>query len=249
MKQQEISQLAEMLKKARRIACLTGAGMSTESGIPDFRSSNGIYNTITSEEIFDINRFRKSPNGFYKIIGPMYTSIIEAKPNAGHLALTRLETEFGKKVAIATQNIDGLHQKANSSTIFEVHGTLRTLTCTRCRNHVESAGYLPLFQKGEPLICEKCGAAYKPDITFYGEALPEEAFENSLRAFSDADLVLVLGTSLAVYPAAALPTYRSTAAAFAIINRTETPSDSQADLVIHDSIGPILTAALELLKR
>ena len=243
----DISQLAELLKNAKRIACLTGAGMSTESGIPDFRSTTGLYNTLASEEVFDINRFRRSPNDFYKVIGPLYTAIIEAKPNTGHLALARLEAEFGKQVTIATQNIDGLHQKAASKTVYEVHGTMSTLTCTKCRHHVSSDGYLPYFKEGQTLTCEKCGAPYKPDITFYGEALPEAAFTNSVEAFEKADLVMVLGTSLKVYPAAALPSYRSTLAKFVIINRTETDSDDQADLVIHDSIGEALTKALERL--
>ena len=243
----EISQLAELLKEAKLITCLTGAGMSTESGIPDFRSPDtGIYHTVAKEDIFDIDRFRENPDNFYRFNSRFYTSIMDAQPNAGHLALARLESEFGKKVIISTQNIDGLHQKARSSTIYEIHGTMRTLTCInpRCRKHVSSDDYLPQLQAGTPLRCEACGAPYKPDVTFFGEALPEEAFTKSVEAFERADLVMVLGTSLTVYPAAALPSYRSALAKFVIINRMETDADDDADLVIHDSIGEALTKAL-----
>ena len=243
----ELNQLAELLKEAKFITCLTGAGMSTESGIPDFRSSTGIYNTLTSEDIFDINRFRQNPDDFYKFNSKFYSTLMDAQPNAGHLALARLESEFGKKVIISTQNIDGLHQKANSSTIYEVHGTMRTLTCMKCHKHVSSEAYIPQLKAGKTLRCEACGAPYKPDITFFGEALPEEAFTKSVEAFEKADLVMVLGTSLKVYPAAALPSYRSALAKFVIINKMETDMDDDADLVIHDGIGEVLTKALERL--
>ena len=241
-----IFQLANLLRNAKRIACLTGAGMSTESGIPDYRSTSGLYNTLTSEEVFDIDRFNSDPTDFYKVIGPLYCSIVEAKPNAGHLALSELETKFGKDVSIATQNIDGLHQKAGSSKVFEVHGTMKTLTCRRCRAKVDSDDFLPLFQKGETLRC-KCGGVFKPDITFYGEALPEQAFMDSLNAFRNADLALVLGTSLAVYPAASLPSYRPADCKLVIINRSQTAMDEEAALVINDSIGNVLPKALQLI--
>ena len=116
--QEQLQQFAELLKKSKRIACLTGAGMSTESGIPDYRSSNGLYNTMTSEEVFDIDRFNDEPDSFYKVIGPLYSSIVEAQPNAGHLALHELEEKYGKNISIATQNIDGLHQKAGSKKVY-----------------------------------------------------------------------------------------------------------------------------------
>ena len=241
-----ILQLAALLRNAKNIACLTGAGMSTESGIPDYRSTNGLYRTLTSEEVFDIDRFNSDPTEFYKVIGPLYCSIVEAKPNAGHLALADLESKFGKNVSIATQNIDGLHQKANSSKVFEVHGTMKTLTCRRCGAQVSSDGYLPLFKNGETLRC-KCGGVFKPDITFYGENLPEKAFMDSFDAFRNADLALVLGTSLAVYPAASLPSYKPAECKLVIINRSETAMDDEANLVINDSIGNVLPKALELI--
>ncbi len=242
----KIKQLAELLKDAKDIACLTGAGMSTESGIPDFRSPNGIYNTLSSEEIFDINKFNREPSGFFKINGPLYCSIIEAKPNAGHLALAELETKFHKNVSVATQNIDGLHQKAGSTKVFEVHGTMHTLTCRKCGAQVVCNDYLAVFQNGETPRC-KCGGIFKPDVTFYGENLPEQAFNDSIRAFRRCDLAIVLGTSLVVYPAASLPSQRPYTSKLVIINRSETAMDDEADIVINDSIGEVLPKALELL--
>ncbi len=242
----KIKQLAELLKEAKNITCLTGAGMSTESGIPDYRSTAGLYNTLTSEEVFDIRRFNRNPSEFYKVIGPLYCSIVEAQPNAGHLALTELDTKFNKNVSIATQNIDSLHQKAGSKKVFEVHGTMRTLTCRRCGTQVVSDDYLPLFKNGETLYC-KCGEVFKPDITFYGENLPEKAFSDAITAFRHCDLAIVLGTSLVVYPAASLPSQRPYTSKLVIINRSETSMDDEADLVINESIGAVLPKALELL--
>lgn len=242
----KIKKLAELIRDAQNIACLTGAGMSTESGIPDYRSSSGLYNTLTSEEVFDINRFNRDPSEFYKVSGPLYCSIVNAQPNAGHLALAELETKFHKNVSIATQNIDSLHLKAGSTKVFEVHGTMRTLTCRRCGAKVVSDDYLPLFQKGETLYC-KCGSVFKPDITFYGENLPEEAFSNAITAFRRCDLAIVLGTSLVVYPAAGIPSQKPYTSKLVIINRSETSMDEEADLVINDSIGAVLPKALELL--
>ncbi len=242
----KIKRLAELLKAAKNIACLTGAGMSTESGIPDYRSTSGLYNTLTSEEVFDINRFNRDPSQFFKVSGPLYCAIVEAQPNAGHLALAELESKFNKNVSIATQNIDGLHQKAGSQKVFEVHGTMRTLTCRKCGAQVVSDDYLPLFKNGETLYC-KCGGVFKPDITFYGESLPEKAFTDSIYAFRRCDLAIVLGTSLVVYPAASLPSQKPHSSKLVIINRSETAMDEEADLVINDSIGNVLPKALELL--
>ena len=242
----KLKRFAELLSNAKNIACLTGAGMSTESGIPDYRSSSGLYNTMTSEEVFDIYAFRREPERFYKVIGPLYSAIVEAKPNSGHLALHRLEEEFGKNVAVATQNIDGLHQEAGSRNVYEVHGTMSTLTCPKCGRTAMASGHLDEFRKGETLRCA-CGAVFKPDITFYGEMLPQDAFAGAAMAFADCDLAIVLGTSLVVYPAAALPSQRRARTPLVIINKTATSMDGEATLVFNDSIGKILPAALELL--
>lgn len=242
----DITKLAGLISKAQRIAVLTGAGMSTESGIPDYRSTDGLYRTLTSEEVFDIDRFRSSPKSFYEVIGPLYCSIVEAQPNPGHLALAEIETRLHKRVDIATQNIDGLHHKALSKRIYEVHGTMKTLTCQRCHKQIDSDNYLPSFKNGEVLSC-KCGGVFKPDITFYGESLPQEAFTSAIDAFEHCDLAIVLGTSLKVYPAAMLPSYRRTDVPLVIINKTETDADASASIVIHGKIGEVLPQAIALL--
>lgn len=246
MSDDNLKRLVELLANAKNIACLTGAGMSTESGIPDFRSSNGLYNTVTSEEVFDIEAFHRDPDSFYKVIGPLYCAILEAEPNKGHKALAELEERFGKNVHVATQNIDALHQRAGSSVVHEVHGTMTTMTCTKCGASVPSGSFLELFRKGEVPFC-KCGGVMKPDITFFGEALPEDQFINAMRAFEKCDLALVCGTSLSVYPAASLPSFRRTGVPLVIINRTETPQDMQATLVFSRLTGSLLSEALSMM--
>lgn len=244
--QEQLQRFAELLKKSKKIACLTGAGMSTESGIPDYRSSNGLYNTMTSEEVFDIDRFNDEPDAFYKVIGPLYSSIVEAKPNAGHLALHELEEKYHKNISIATQNIDGLHQKAGSKKVYEVHGTMSTLTCQKCGINDTAAVHLDEFKHGKTLQC-KCGGIFKPDITFFGEMLPEKAYVSALQAFRECDLAIVLGTSLVVYPAAALPSHRMSNVPLVIINKSETSMDGEATLVFNASIGEVMTETLKLM--
>lgn len=242
----KIKRLADFLKAAKHIAVFTGAGMSTASGIPDYRSSDGLYNTITSEEVFDIERFRRDPSVFFKVIGPLFCAILKAVPNAGHTSLARLESEFGKDVRIATQNIDGLHARAGSTRVYEVHGTMSTMTCTGCGAHTTIDGYLDDFEHGRVIRC-KCGHVFKPDVTFFGESLPRKAFTDSISAFRRADLALVLGSSLVVYPAASLPSYRDSGVPLVIINKTPTSMDSEADLLLNDNIQDALPAALALL--
>ena len=244
-KTEKIAQFSEILRKAKKIAVLSGAGMSTESGIPDFRSSNGLY-SYTSEEVFDLGNFLRKPESFYEIIAPLYDSIMKSEPNAGHLALHELEEKYGKTVVVATQNIDGLHQKAGSRIVHELHGGMLSLTCQKCGGQVPASALDAQLRSGKVVRHEPtCMGVMKPDIVFYGEMLPQDALMKSYKAMTQADLVLVLGTSLAVYPAAGLPTERSRDAELVIINRTPTPLDGEATLVFHESIGEILPAAVK----
>jgi NAD-dependent deacetylase len=244
--QQSAAELAACLGAAHRIAVLTGAGMSTESGIPDFRSSTGIYATVTSEEIFDLASFWRDPATFYDFARTFFGDMWASRPNAGHRALATLEHEFGRRVDIATQNIDVLHQQAGSSRVHPVHGTIQTVSCLRCGASKPTLDVRPVFEAGEVPKCP-CGGVWKPDIVFFGETLPDRAVSDSLAAMRQADLVLVLGTSLAVYPAASLPGYRSEAARLVIVNRTPTPLDREADLVCRESIGDVLDQAIHML--
>jgi NAD-dependent deacetylase len=244
----DISQLASLLAAAQRIACLSGAGMSTESGIPDYRSTTGLYSSLSSEQVFDIDHFRRQPELFYSVIGPLYLSILQAHPNAGHQALAQLSTHFGKDLAIATQNIDGLHQKAGAQTVYEVHGTMDSLSCQLCGQQAQAAGFFDQLEQGA-VLRHHCGGVFKPDITFFGEQLPTRVFSASIAAMEEADLVLVLGTSLQVHPAASLPYSRKKGCPLVIINRSPTSMDREADLLFHDSIGELLPQALAQLAE
>ena len=232
--------LRQMIQKHREIVFFGGAGMSTESGIPDFRSAHGLYNQVegkTYEEMLSIRFFLNHPDDFWRF----YKDVMlypDAKPNAGHYALARLEKQ-GKLKAVVTQNIDGLHQAAGSQTVYELHGSVRRNLCLACGK----AYGLPyvLQQEGTPHCA--CGGLIRPDIVFYGEPLNNDVMDDAIRAVMKCDLLLVGGTSLTVYPAAGLLNYRR-GAHLALINRDETPFDRRADLVVRDGIAEALNEAV-----
>ena len=234
-----IQEAKELLACANKIAVLTGAGMSTESGLPDFRSQTGIYNTLTTALTFHIAMFRIYPKRFYSVIGPFYGQCVSASPNAGHQALAQLERQ-GKHVEIATQNVDCLHQKAGSSIVHEIHGTIDTVSCRKCKKHFKASEYAEFFAAGKVPHCPECGKVLKPDLTFFGENLPAEPMRRAKLAFLDADLVMVLGTSLRVSPANTLPGLRVEGTPLFIINHDPTPYDEYADFVSHEKIGEVL---------
>ena len=234
-----VKEAREIMKMANKIAVLTGAGISTESGLPDFRSVNGIYKTLTTALTFNIRLFRIWPRRFYNVIGPFYQDCVNAEPNAGHEALAELERQ-GKHVEIVTQNVDCLHQKAGSSIVHEIHGTIGTVTCMRCKKQFKSDIFADDFAKGKVPHCPKCGKVLKPDLTFFGEALPAEPMRKAKLAFLEADLVMVLGTSLNVAPANTLPGYRVKGTPLFVINHDPTTYDDVADFVSHEQIGKIL---------
>lgn len=239
----KIQRFAELLAASPKIAALTGAGISTESGIPDFRSSTGIYQT-TPETVFSIDFFNENPDEFYRIFGPFYAQTVAAAPNAGHVALADLE-RLGKRVEIVTQNIDALHSAAGSSSVWEIHGTLRTSSCVACERTFEPSVFGATVAAGQIPRCPECGGVLKPDITFYGEALPERALVGAQRAMWETRLLLVLGTSLQVYPAAGLPRECDADVPFVVVNRTPTPLDRFATLVFRESLGDVLPKAVE----
>ncbi len=239
MTRMTIKEAKKAVANARKIAVLTGAGMSTESGLPDFRSNEGIYNTLTTAMTFHIGLFRIYPKRFYSVIGPFYGQCVSAMPNAGHLALAELERQ-GKNVEIATQNVDCLHQKAGSSIVHEIHGTIDTVSCRKCRHSFNASDFAEFFAAGKVPHCPECGKVLKPDLTFFGEALPFEPMRRAKLAFLNADLVLILGTSLRVSPANTLPGFRVQGTPMFIINHEPTSYDGYADFVSHERIGDIL---------
>jgi len=238
----QIQLLADMLTKAPKIAFLTGAGSSTSSGIPDFRSSSGVYQT-TSEEFFSIDFFCENPEKFYANFASFYRVIAKAKPNAGHLAVAELERRCGKRVDVVTQNIDGLHRAAGSTRVWEIHGTLRTASCLKCEKQYADDYFREDVAAGRVPRCQ-CGGILKPDVVFYGENLPERAYIEAERAMWETRSLIVLGTSLQVYPAAGLPRECDAGTPFVVINKTPTQLDSQASLVFYAPIDKILPEAV-----
>ncbi|MBK1811792.1 NAD-dependent protein deacylase [Clostridium sp. YIM B02505] len=235
-----LDKLKEIIDNSNNIVFFGGAGMSTESGIPDFRSSNGLFNeklnmTFTPEQLVSHTFFIRYPEDFYsfykdKLIYP------NAKPNAGHLALAKLE-EMGKLKAIVTQNIDGLHQAAGSKNVFELHGSVLRNYCTKCHAFYDEKFILQ--SEGIP-TCTKCGGKVKPDVVLYEEGLDEDIINGAVKAIAAADTLIIGGTSLVVYPAAGLINYFS-GKNLVLINKSTTSADSKANLVIHDSIGKVLS--------
>lgn len=235
-----IEQVANLVREARHIAVLSGAGISTASGIPDFRSASGLYSDDRNTNVFDLAEFHRNPEHFYRFAREFYPKVIAAQPNGAHLALARWE-KAGRHVEIATQNVDDFHQRAGSQHVYPVHGSFVTSTCVECSAACRTSDIAAVIARGDLPRCA-CGGVFKPDITFFGELLPVAAWESSVRAMSSADLVLVLGTSLVVYPAASLPDHRRPDAGLVVINHDATALDSAADVAIHDDLPEVMEA-------
>lgn len=239
----EIEQLTKILKESNNIVFFGGAGVSTESGIPDFRSANGLFNeklniTFTPEQLVSHSFYIRYPKEFFnfykaKLIYP------QAKPNKAHIALAKLE-EMGKLKAVITQNIDGLHQAAGSKNVFELHGSVLRNYCVKCHAFYDEKFILD--SKDIP-TCTKCGGNVKPDVVLYEEGLDDNVIRDSVRAIANADTLIIGGTSLVVYPAAGLIDYFR-GKNLVLINKSSTSADNKADLVIHDSIGKVLSMAI-----
>lgn len=239
----KILKLKEIIDNSNYIVFFGGAGVSTESNIPDFRSEKGLYNAIrkynySPEEMLSINFFEKNTEIFYKYYREniMY---LDAQPNDAHIALSQLE-KLGKLKAVITQNIDGLHQKAGSETVLELHGSILKNFCMNCNKHY-TAEYI-IQEKGIP-HCDKCNGTIKPGIVLYGEGLENDVINKSIEHIIKSDTLIVGGTSLVVYPAAGLINYFK-GKNLVLINKTSTPYDRKANLIINDSIGKVLRQAV-----
>ena len=244
-----IEQLAQWLRGAQAGVAFTGAGMSTESGIADFRSPGGIWSRFQPVMYDDFIRSREARKRYWQMRLELYREFGGAQPNAGHQALAKLE-ELGKLKAVITQNIDGLHQEAGSSKVVELHGTARKMACVRCGLEWEPETILQRVRDGdEAPDCEVCGAPIKAKTILFGQAMPVAEMEEAAELSRSADVYLALGSSLTVEPAASMPRLAKHAGArLIIINKTETAADHLADLVIQDSIGATLSAVLKFLE-
>jgi NAD-dependent protein deacetylase/lipoamidase len=236
--------LAELIVERQPCVVLSGAGVSTESGIPDFRSASGIWAQYDPMEYATIDAFRRSPEKVWNFYSERLGVLTEAEPNPAHVALAELERR-GLVEAVITQNVDRLHEQAGSVNVLEVHGSLRTSSCLDCGHRESFDRVLELLPVPQ---CERCGSVLKPDVVMFGELLPEAELDRAFEAARRAALFLVVGSSLEVYPVAGLPGEALAAgAALAIVNKSATPYDSRADLKIDAPAGSTLSAVTQLL--
>jgi NAD-dependent deacetylase len=244
----EAAKLARLIVEHQPCVALTGAGISTESGIPDFRSPTGIWAQFDPLEYATLAAFRRDPAKVWRFYAPRFAMLTEAEPNRGHLALAELERR-GLVRAVVTQNIDLLHERAGSRDVVEVHGSIRTSSCPGCGARYELAEVVPLIEAGEGAPrCPACGAVVKPDVVFFDELLPPDAIDRAYELAGEARLLLVVGSSLEVYPVAELPrTTLEAGGKVAVVNRTPTWVDAEAVLRLDGSAGDVLTAAVESL--
>lgn len=239
--EQQIQQAAERIGGANKIVAMSGAGISTPSGIPDFRSPNsGLWDAVDPLSVASIHAFRQNPEAFYNWIHPLARRFAEAEPNPAHYALAELEAQ-GKLSAVITQNIDDLHQKAGSQTVYELHGHLREVTCTRCYRVETAADLFQNFVSTGAVPRCSCKGVFKPNAILFGEQLPMQAFVSARLAVEAADLVIIAGSSLEVAPASDLPEIAlDHGIPMLIINKHSTFLDSRAELVIRGDVAEVL---------
>lgn len=234
--------LQQLINKSKKIAFFGGAGVSTESGIPDFRSIDGLYQQkwkYPPEQIISHSFFEYDPVEFYRFYREKLVPSKEIKPNAAHYKLAELE-EKGKLIGVVTQNIDGLHQKAGSKKVFELHGSTLRNFCTKCGEFYDEQFILQSENAPDKLPhCTKCGGLVKPDVVLYEEGLDDAIVNGAIDAISNADTLIIGGTSLVVYPAAGLINYFR-GENLILINKSQTSCDHKATLVIHQPIGQVL---------
>ncbi|HKP17104.1 MAG TPA: NAD-dependent deacylase [Gaiellaceae bacterium] len=237
----QVERLAALIEESQPCVVLTGAGVSTESGIPDFRSATGIWARYDPMEYATIYAFRRDPEKVWDFYSRRLDVLTEAAPNAAHLALAELERR-GLVQAVITQNIDRLHELAGSEQVVEVHGSIRTSSCLECGHRERLARVVELLPVPS---CRHCGAVLKPDVVMFGELLPSRELERASELARGAGLFLVIGSSLEVYPVAGLPEEALAAGArLAILNKGPTPYDDRADLTIDAAAGETLAGVL-----
>ena len=243
-----MERLAALIRENQPCVALTGAGVSTESGIPDFRSPTGIWANVDPLEYATLGAFRRDPEKVWRFYAPRFGMLTEAEPNRAHRALAEFERR-GFLRAVVTQNIDLLHERAGSAEVVEVHGSIRTSTCPACTRRYPLAEVLRLIESPERAPrCADCGAILKPDVVFFDELLPEAAIDRAFELAEEARLLLVIGSSLEVHPVAGLPFATLEAGGkVAVVNRGATPIDARAVLKVDGAAGEVLEATLAAL--
>lgn len=239
----KLEQAADLLRGARYAVALTGAGIGTPSGIPDFRSpTSGLWALDDPFEVASMVGFRHNPQHFFDWIRPLARRMLAAQPNPAHRALAWMEAQ-GIIHSVITQNIDVLHTRAGSQTIYELHGHIRTATCVECFRKVETAGILEAFiETGEIPRCQHCGGVLKPDVILFGEAMPVRVLRAAQREARICDVMLIVGSSLEVVPASNLPVIaQAHGAELIVVNYDETFVDADAAVVLHEDVAVVLS--------
>ena len=242
--QQAINCAVNIMRESRYTTVLTGAGISTPSGIPDFRSStSGLWSKYDPFEVASLTSFRYHPDKFFSWMRPLAQKMHDAAPNAAHTGLADLE-QAGYVESIITQNIDSLHTRAGSKNVIEIHGSMTTMTCMNCFNRVVSEEYTkPYLEEGEIPHCQKCSGVLKPDVILMQEQLPAKAWQRAVKACQRCDVLLIIGSSLEVVPVANLPMQAvDHGAHLIIVNKTSTYIDIRADVVIHQDLIDVIPA-------
>jgi NAD-dependent deacetylase len=246
----EVERLAELLGQSRRAVALTGAGVSVPSGIPDFRTpETGLWAEVDPMEVAHISVFERDPERFWSYYRPRFQALGDKAPNRAHEALAELERR-GLIEGVITQNIDRLHRAAGSENVIEVHGSIETSSCMECGVSFGLEEVDDLFDKRGVAICSACGGPVKPDVVLFGELLSEEAMARATELAEGADLMLCVGSSLAVHPVAGLPQLTiAGGGSIAIVTKGETPYDSEAELKLSGEVDAELEALLGALDR
>ncbi len=250
MSDEAFNQAAQMIMSSKSTVVLTGAGVSTKSGIPDFRSPDGLWSKVDPAKFASVNGFLSDPKGWWETALDLAPTIMNAKPNPAHKMLAQLE-KMGLVDCVVTQNVDGLHQRAGSKRVLEVHGSLFTARCTVCLGKVDRKYLEKAMKKRQiPVMCPACGGLIKLDTVFFGEALPQNVLGEAINSTRNSQLLVAIGSYLVVYPIATLPTIaKQSGAGIIIINLEPTPYDTVADLVFHAEAGETLTQIVNTIQR
>jgi NAD-dependent deacetylase len=242
--------IASDIKNTQHIVAFTGAGISAESGIPTYRGEGGLWTKYDPNLYAHIGYFRQNPSYYWNFFKEVrYPMLKTVKPNKAHLALAELEA-LGHLKTVITQNIDGLHQEAGSSSVIELHGTTHKIFCMDCSEDYTMDEVVSKLEKQIPPLCSKCNGILRPAVVFFGEMLHPHTIDHSYREAEKSDFLLAVGSSLVVYPAADIPLRaKQTGAKLAIINKDSTPLDSVADYVINDAAGKVLPIIVESLRE
>jgi NAD-dependent deacetylase len=251
---EQIEKVAQWIIHSKKLVIFTGAGLSTESGIPDFRSPGGVWDRYNPEDFYFQNFIASetSREKYWQMATEIYEPMKKAQPNLAHLAIAEIE-KLGKLDSVITQNIDGLHFKAGNSQekVIQLHGTAMQVTCLSCEKRYDRDEIQERIKQGQKAPrCDDCGGILKPATISFGQSMPEKETQEAYRRSSLSDLFIVIGSSLVVQPAASMPlTAKQGGAKLVILNRDSTPADDMADIVIHDQAGPTMASILENVKK